>query len=120
MGKRIFPMRFRAGSLFLISFALAAGRAAAALIVYEPFDYPAKAPLLGQTNGFVFSEPWRSGGFNAHIPNLARMKPGPLTYPGLAVQGSNHLQIGFVETASGISGLARLLATNINTRGTTL
>ena len=95
---------------------MATSRVAGALIAYEPFDYPAYTALVDQTNGFGFAEPWQSGGFNARIFNLANMEPGALHYPGLATQGTNHLHIEAVS-GEGISGLTRLLATNLNTPG---
>jgi hypothetical protein len=101
----------------LLAFAFIASRARGALIAYEPFDYPVGSALKGKTNGFGFAEPWRPGGFNARLSNLAHMEPGPLEYPGLTVNGSNHLHISAVEAAAGISGLARLLATNLNSPG---
>jgi hypothetical protein len=104
--------------LFALTFALALSRADAALIVYEPFDYPDGVPLVGRTNGVGFDEPWRPGGFNASIFDYARMKPGALAYPGLATKGTNHLQIDAVSDGiAGIHGIARLLSTNLATPG---
>jgi hypothetical protein len=97
-----------------LTVALGASRAEAALIAYEPFDYPANEPLVGQTNGTGFVEPWSSGGFNARLFDLANMKPGVLQYSGLATRGSNHVEVDAVPaTRSGIAGLGRLLATNL-------
>ena len=110
--------QFRASCLFAMILALAANRAPAALIAYEPFDYPVDKPLVGATNGFGFDEPWRPGGFNARLFNLARMKPGALAYPGLASKGTNHLQIDAVPDGIGeIHGVARLLSTNLAVSG---
>jgi hypothetical protein len=106
--------RFRARCFFALVLALAANRAPAALIAYEPFDYPLGGAFVGSTNGFGFDEPWRPGGFNATLFNLAKMKPGALAYPGLATRGTNHLQIDAVpDGVAGIHGVARLLSTNL-------
>ena len=104
----------------MLTFALMALRANAALIAYEPFDYPAGKLLLGATNGLGFDEPWRPGGFNASLFNLARMSPGTLTYPGLATKGTNHLQIDAVpDGIAAIHGITRLLSTNLAVPGAT-
>jgi hypothetical protein len=104
----------RTNCLFALILALAAAPAPAALIAYEPFDYPLDAQFVGGTNGFGFDEPWRPGGFNARLFKLAKMKPGALAYPGLATKGANHLQIDAVpDGIAGIHGVARLLSTNL-------
>ena len=90
----------------------------AALLVYEPFDYPADASLLQQTNGLGFSSPWIPGGFNATIHDVFRIKAGPMKYPGLATQGTNHASIEAI-VEPGIAGLSRILATNLATPGAT-
>lgn len=106
--------RVRASCLLALMLVFTANPAPAALIAYEPFDYPLSEPLIGGTNGFGFDEPWRPGGFNAGLFNLAKMKPGALTYPGLATRGTNHLQIDAVpDGVAGIHGVARLLSTNL-------
>lgn len=108
----------RKSCLFALVLALVANRAPAALIAYEPFDYPVDKPLVGATNGFGFDEPWRPGGFNALLFNLARMKPGALAYPGLATTGTNHLQIDAVpDGIDAIHGVTRLLSTNLAVPG---
>lgn len=108
------------GSMAL-ALTLSAVRATAALIAYEPFDYPANASLVGATNGFGFDEPWRPGGFNARLFNLAKMRPGALAYPGLAVRGTNHLQIDAVpDSIADIHGVSRFLSTNLAVSGATL
>ena len=106
--------RVRASCLFALALALSANRASAALIAYEPFDYPVDTLLVGATNGFGFDEPWRPGGFNTRLFNLARMKPSALDYPGLATTGTNHLQIDAVpDGIDAIHGVTRLLSTNL-------
>ena len=110
----------RTSCLLALVLALAASRAPAALIAYEPFDYPADKPLVGATNGFGFDEPWRPGGFNARLFNLARMKPGALAFPGLATKGTNHLEINAVpDGIEEIHGVTRLLSTNLAVPGAT-
>jgi len=106
--------------IFALIVILCIPRASAALIAYEPFEYPAGTPLVGATNGFGFDEPWRPGGFNAHIFNLAHMKPGALTYPSLATKGTNHLQIQAVpDGITEIHGIARFFSTNLAVAGAT-
>ena len=61
----------RKSCLFALVLALVANRAPAALIAYEPFDYPVDKPLVGATNGFGFDEPWRPGGFNARLSSTS-------------------------------------------------
>ena len=117
MRARLFPTRLRVIPFFLLASVLATGRGVAALIAYEPFDYPPGSQLLGKTNGFGFAEPWRPGGFNARIADLAAMQPGALRYPGLLTRGTNHLRIDAVSFTSGISGFTRLLTTNLNAPG---
>ena len=91
-------------------------RSSAALLAYEPFDYPAQVALVGQTNGAGFGGPWEPGGFNASLFDVFIMKPGSLTYPGLATRGTNHLSIATPpKGVSAIAGVGRLLTTNVAT-----
>ena len=90
-------------------------RTHAALLAYEPFDHPPATELLGLTNGFGFSGAWTNAGYD---PNLRpfKMESGALTYPGLAVQGTNRL------SAVAVNGVAvagrRLAMVPGNTNGT--
>lgn len=92
----------------------------AALIAYEPFDYPPNVPLVEQTNGIGFKSPWQPGGFNARLFDLYNVRPGRLEYPGLAMKGTNHAS---ADTPPGggpvIAGIARLLSTNLAVPGAT-
>src|SRR6185503_9191841 len=90
-------------------------RAQAALLAYEPFDYPANTQLIGQTNGFGFVNAWTNAGYDPRLRPF-KMKSGALDYPGLAVQGANRLSAG---AASGVAVVSRRLATVPgNTNGT--
>jgi hypothetical protein len=94
--------------------------ARAALIAYEPFDYPADIPLVGQTNGIGFNSPWQPGGFNARLFDLFRTHSGKLEFPGLAMKGSNHVSGDAPPAgAPGIAGVGRLFSTNLATPGAT-
>jgi hypothetical protein len=90
----------------------------AALLAYEPFDYPDGTPLLQQTNGLGFTSNWIPGGFNASIHEVFRIKAGAMKYPGLATQGTNHASAEAV-VGPGIAGLSRILSTNLTTPGAT-
>ncbi len=87
-------------------------------MAYEPFDYPVGVALLDQTNGIGFAGPWRAGGFNARAHDRATMRPGALSFPGLAVTGANHLQIDPPD-GDAIAGLIRVLSVDLNQPGTT-
>lgn len=108
---------WRVLAAFLIAFS---GTARGALIAYEPFDYPAHLPLVGQTNGLGFKGAWQPGGFNAWLFELFRLQSGALTYPGLLTKGTNHVS-GDAPAAGtgGIAGMGRLLATNLAVPGAT-
>jgi hypothetical protein len=96
------------------------GRAAAALIAYEPFDYPTHAPLVGQTNGIGFSSGWLPGGFNATLFDLFTMERGALPYPALATKGTNHVSGATPPDGTpGIAGVGRVFATNLAAGGAT-
>ena len=91
---------------------------AATLLVYEPFDYPAEATLVDQTNGAGFAGPWEPGGFNARLSDVFNMKTGALTYSNLATRGGNHLSVSAPpEGVAAIAGVGRLLPTNLATPG---
>ncbi len=94
------------------------GESRGALIAYEPFDYRVGINLADQTNGFGFAGPWRPGGFNTKVHDLATVVSGALSYPGLAVAGTNHVKIEMPE-GSEIFGLTRVLSTNLNETGAT-
>ena len=89
---------------------LAAGRATAELIVYEPFNYAAGTPLVGANQGIGFTSPWASGGWNARLFHLFQVAPGVLDYPGLATEGTTHVSGEPPPDRSGIAGLGRTLA----------
>jgi hypothetical protein len=94
--------------------------ASTTLLAYEPFDYPAEAPLVGQTNGAGFAGPWEPGGFNARLSDVFNMKTGALTYPNLATRGASHLSVASPPAGvPAIAGVGRLLATNLATPGAT-
>lgn len=95
-----------------------AQRVPAALIAYEPFDYPAETSVMNGNGGFGFNSPWLPGGFNAKLPNLYRTADGVLDYPGLAMQGSTHVK--GEPTQQGIGGLGRTFATPLGEDNTTL
>ena len=79
----------------------------AELLAYEPFDYPAHVALVGQERGTGFDGPWDAGGFNAELFHLFNMKPGALTYAGLATRGTNHLSgAAPPEGDTGIAGVS--------------
>lgn len=101
--------------LFLI-----ASPARAALIVYEPFDYAANVPIVGQTNGIGFTSAWVPGGFNARLFELFHIDAGALTYPGLATKGTNHASGEAPPLGTpGIAGVGRVLSTNLAAPGAT-
>jgi len=92
----------------------------AALLVYEPFDYPPDAPIVGQTNGMGFTSAWVPGGFNARLFDLFRMNRGALIYPNLAIKGTNRASGDAPPPGTpGIAGVGRMLGTNIATPGAT-
>jgi hypothetical protein len=94
--------------------------AKAALVVYEPFDYPADTPLVGKTNGIGFTSAWVPGGFNARLFDLFKVDRGALTYPNLAAKGTNHAAADAPPPGTpGIAGTGRVLATNIASPGAT-
>jgi len=107
-----------AACVFLFIWFLGVSHATAALLAYEPFDYVAGEPIVGQNDGLGFEAPWQPGGFNAKLFLVFRMKPGALTYPGLATSGSNHLS-GEAPPAGvmSIAGVGRLLSTNLAVTG---
>jgi hypothetical protein len=97
-----------------------AAPATATLLVYEPFDYPAGAALVGQTNGAGFAGPWEPGGFNAQLSDVFNMETDALAYPNLATRGANHLSVASPPTGvPAIAGVGRLLRTNLATPGAT-
>ena len=97
----------RLGILIAILAALLAGsRAQAALLAYEPFDYPANVQLVGRTNGFGFSTAWTNAGYDPRLRPFI-MKSGALDYPGLAVQGTNCLN---ASEYTGVAVVSRRLA----------
>jgi hypothetical protein len=92
----------------------------AALIAYEPFDYEANVPIVGQTNGFGFTSAWVPGGFNARLFDLFHINSGALTFPGLATKGTNHAGGEAPPPGTpGIAGVGRILATNLAVPGAT-
>jgi hypothetical protein len=92
----------------------------AALIAYEPFDYEANGPIVGQTNGFGFSSAWVPGGFNARLFDLFHINSGALSFPGLATKGTNHATGEAPPPGTpGIAGVGRVLATNLAVPGAT-
>ena len=105
----------RSLSLVMLTVFLIGTRARAALFAYEPFDYPADTELLGLTNGLGFSGAWTNAGYDPKIRPF-KMKSGALTYPGLAVQGTNRLS---ADAVNGVAVAGRRLATVPgNTNGT--
>lgn len=102
---------FRSLRLAILAASLAAllvgPRALAALLAYEPFDYPANVELIGLTNGFGFSTAWTNAGYDPRLRPFI-MKAGALDYPGLAVQGTNCLN---ASAYSGVAVVSRRLAT---------
>lgn len=92
----------------------------AALIAYEPFDYEANVPIVGQTNGFGFTSAWVPGGFNARLFDLFHIHSGALAFPGLATKGTNHASGEAPPPGTpGIAGLGRILSTNLAVPGMT-
>lgn len=90
----------------------------AALLAYEPFDYPPDAPIVGQTNGMGFTSAWVPGGFNARLFDLFRMNRGALIYPNLATKGTNHASAEAPPPGTpGIAGVGCLLGTNLAVAG---
>lgn len=86
---------------------LAATRAQAALLAYEPFDYPATGQLIGLTNGFGFLTAWTNAGYDPSLRPF-NMKLGALDYPGLAIQGTNCVNAG---AYTGVASVSRRLTT---------
>ena len=92
----------------------------ATLLVYEPFDYPAEASLVGQTNGVGFAGPWIPGGFNAQLSDVQNMKAGALTYLNLATRGACHVSVAAPPAGvQAIAGVGRQFPTNLATPGAT-
>jgi hypothetical protein len=90
------------------------------LIAYEPFDYEANVPVVGQTNGFGFTSAWVPGGFNARLFDLFHINAGALTFPGLATKGTNHASGEAPPPGTGgIAGVGRVLSTNLAVSGAT-
>jgi len=108
----------RAPCVLVFIWLLAVSHANAALLAYEPFDYLAGEPIVGQNNGLGFDAPWQPGGFHAKFFLGFRMQPGALSYPGLATHGSNHLS-GEAPPAgvAAIASVGRLLSTNLAVSG---
>jgi hypothetical protein len=111
----------KAPSLFVcivLACAFAAPRAAAELIVYEPFNYAAGTPLVGANGGIGFASAWVGGGFNARLTDLFQVSPGTLEYPGLVMEGNTHVSVAAVASnpqRSGIAGLGRALPRPLGT-----
>src|SRR5687767_2235543 len=100
--------------LAMVLTSLSFSNPAAALLAYEPFDYTNNTALVGQTNGIGFASRWMPGGFNAQLFDLFKMKPGALTYPGLATKGTNHLSAEAPPSnVFGIAGIGRVFSTNL-------
>ncbi|HWN97492.1 MAG TPA: hypothetical protein VNT99_20855 [Methylomirabilota bacterium] len=95
---------------------LAWNHAGAALLAYEPFDYPPSELLSGQSSGTGFVGSWEQGGFNAYVNDVFRISPGALTYHGLVTKGSNHVAVEAVQ-GPGIAGLTRFFSNNIAVPG---
>jgi hypothetical protein len=93
---------------------LMAPRAEAALLAYEPFDYPANVQLIGLKNGFGFSTAWTNAGYDPGLRPFT-LKSGALHYPGLATQGTNHISAGPYTGVASVS--RRLSAAPGNTNG---
>lgn len=70
------------GTAFCLAVLVVAGQASAAIVLYEPFDYPV-GTLNGQAGGTGFSGAWIASGTTAAV--IA--SPG-LTYGDLATQGN--------------------------------
>src|SRR5438477_10623376 len=111
-------MRINQTCVFVFIWFLAVSQASAALLAYEPFDYTAGEPIVGQNDGLGFEGPWQPGGFNAKLFLVFRMQPEALTYPGLATRGSNHLSgEPPPKGVTAIAGIGRLLSTNLAITG---
>jgi len=94
---------------FTPAIVLLTSSAVAALLVYEPFDYPEGDLLMGQNKGLGFASPWAPAG--GRSSDAFAMQPGKLTFRNLAVQGTNHLSAdGVLTGAAGSAGLLRMLA----------
>lgn len=94
-------------SVAAVCLLLSVSASRAALIAYEPFDYEANVPVVGQTNGFGFTSTWAPGGFNAWLFDLFHINSGALTFPGLATRGTNHASGEAPPPGTtGIAGLA--------------
>ena len=105
--------RLRRGPWLTLLFwviALLALPARAALLAYEPFDYPEGELLQEKTNGLGFASAWMPDTQAAQSSDAFAIQPGRLTFRNLAVQGSNHLSADGVLTGkAGSAGLQRVL-----------
>jgi hypothetical protein len=105
--------------LLVVAFVLVRVSASGALVAYEPFDYKKGELLLGKTNGFGFTGPWMSAGFNARVAEGFEVRAGRLKFENLATQGTNHVSADQVPKEYGeIYGLGRTVATNFGVTGT--
>jgi hypothetical protein len=115
VGKSIFSV-----GLVLAGTCLFTARASAALIAYEPFNYPVGSTLVGGAGGTGFSGPWatpRPGGGGGTPANSNTIGAGSLAGPaGLTTIGNHALFTGEPGT---MDGLHRPFANVAGTDGTT-
>jgi len=103
-----------------ILFAVLASQACAALIAYEPFDYPVGSILNGQSGGYGFTAAWAPfQGNAANVPAnpasnaiVAGSLPGPA---GLPTQGNSALLSGEFGTLQ----ISRAFPSILGANGTT-